>query len=130
MTILALLTTAMLFGGMILYSFGFAAFIFHALPPEQAGPVIRRAFPWFYLFVLAASVIAAGFALASDMVAAAALAAIALTTIYARQSLMPAINRATDAGDKARFRRLHGLSVAITLAHIAASGWALTRLSA
>lgn len=115
---------------MILYSFGFAAFIFHALPPEQAGPVIRRAFPWFYLFVLAASVIAAGFALASDMVAAGALAAIALTTIYARQSLMPAINRATDADDKARFRRLHGLSVAITLAHIAASGWVLTRLSA
>ena len=130
MTILALLTTALLFGGMILYSFGFAAFIFHALPPEQAGPVIRRAFPWFYLFVLAASAIAAGFALASDMAAAGALAAIALTTIYARQSLMPAINRATDSGDKARFRRLHGLSVAITLAHIAASGWVLTRLSA
>lgn len=130
MTILALLTTALLFGGMILYSFGFAAFIFHALPPEQAGPVIRRAFPWFYLFVLTASAIAAGFALASDVAAAGALAAIALTTIYARQSLMPAINRATDSGDKARFRRLHGLSVAITLAHIAASGWVLTRLSA
>lgn len=130
MSILALLTTALLFGGMALYAFGFAAFIFHVLPPEQAGPVIRRAFPWFYLFVLGASAIAAGFALASDTVSAGLLAAIALTAVYARQSLMPAINRATDSGDKARFRRLHGLSVAITLAHIAGSGWALTRLPA
>lgn len=130
MTILALLTTALLFGGMILYSFGFAAFIFTTLPAEQAGPVIRRAFPWFYLFVLAASAAAAAFAFAVDPVSAGALAAIAATTVYARQVLMPAINRATDSGDKARFKRLHGFSVLITLAHIAGAGWALTRFAA
>jgi hypothetical protein len=38
MTYLALLATALLFGGMVLYSFGFAAFLFSALPAEQAGP--------------------------------------------------------------------------------------------
>ena len=43
----ALLTTALLFGGMVLYSFGFAAFLFTALPPDVAGPSIRRAFPLF-----------------------------------------------------------------------------------
>ena len=32
MTTIALLTTALLFGGMVLYSFGFAAFLFTALP--------------------------------------------------------------------------------------------------
>jgi hypothetical protein len=33
----AILTTALLFGGMTLYSFGFAAFLFKALPASAAG---------------------------------------------------------------------------------------------
>jgi hypothetical protein len=32
---IALLTTALLFGGMVLYAFGFAAFVFTALPSPQ-----------------------------------------------------------------------------------------------
>ncbi len=34
---------------------------------------------------------------------------------------MPAINNATDQGQRARFARLHGLSVLVILAHIAAA---------
>ena len=45
MTTMALLVTALLFGGTVLYAFGFAAFRFSALPAEIAGPTIRRAFP-------------------------------------------------------------------------------------
>ena len=52
---------------------------------------------------------------------------IALTTIPNRQILMPAINRATDAGAKTRFKWLHGASVLVTLAHIGLAGYALTR---
>jgi hypothetical protein len=44
---------------MVLFSFGFAAFVFSALPIETAGPTIRRAFPYFYLFVIATSAVAA-----------------------------------------------------------------------
>ncbi len=47
MTTAALLVTALLFGGIILYSFGFAAFIFSALPADLAGRTLRRAFPTF-----------------------------------------------------------------------------------
>lgn len=125
----ALLLTALLFGGMVLYSFGFAAFVFTALPAETAGPLIRRAFPHFYLFVLASSVVAGALAWAGDGLSAATLAAIALTTVFARQALMPAINRATDSGDKRRFKLLHGLSVAITLAHILGAALVLLRLA-
>jgi hypothetical protein len=50
-----------------------------------------------------------------------------VTTVPTRQVLMPAINAATDAGDRARFNRLHGFSVVITLAHIAAVGYVLLR---
>lgn len=129
MTEIALLMTALLFGGMVLYSFGFAAFVFNALPPDTAGPLIRKAFPHFYLFVLASAVLAGGVSVFIDPLSAGILAAIAATTIYARQSLMPAINEATDSGNKSRFKWLHGFSVLITLSHIAAAAWVLLRLA-
>lgn len=103
MTTLALLSTALLFGGMVLYSFGFAAFLFTALPSETAGPTIRRAFPHFYLFVIAGAGLSAALLALSDPLGAAIMAAIALTTIPNRQILMPAINAATDTGNKRRF---------------------------
>ncbi|MEM9145843.1 MAG: DUF4149 domain-containing protein [Pseudomonadota bacterium] len=130
MTDIALIVTALLFGGTTLYSFGFAAFVFTALPAETAGPLIRRAFPLFYLFVLAVSALAAGLAAFGDAVAAGLLAAIAVTTIFAREILMPAINRATDSGDRRRFQVLHTLSVLITLAHIVMAAAALLRIAA
>jgi hypothetical protein len=126
----ALLATALLFGGMTLYSFGFAAFVFSALPAAAAGPLIRRAFPPFYLFVMLGAAACALLLAAIDGLSAGLMAAVAVTTLPTRQWLMPAINRATDAGDKLRFRRLHGLSVVITLAHIGAAGWVLARFLA
>lgn len=127
MTTIALLTTALLFGGMLLYAFGFAAFVFSALPPETAGPTIRRAFPHFYLFVMAAAAAAAALLWPKDQVSAALMIFVALTTLPSRQLLMPAINRATDAGAKSQFKMLHGLSVVITLAHIGIVGLVLSR---
>lgn len=127
MTTLALLSCALLFGGMVLYSFGFAAFLFTVLPAETAGPTIRRAFPHFYLFVIGGAALSAVFLWFLDPLGAAIMAAIALTTIPTRQILMPAINAATDAGDRRRFGLLHGLSVVITLIHIGAAAYVLHR---
>jgi hypothetical protein len=123
----ALIVAAILFGGMVLYSFGFAAFLFTSLPADDAGALLRRAFPHFYLWVIATAVIAALLQLGADPVSLGLLVAVALTTVPTRQLLMPAINAATDAGDRRRFNRLHGLSVVITLAHIAAVGYVLLR---
>lgn len=125
----ALLVTALMFGGTVLYAFGFAAFVFTALPADTAGPLIRRAFPHFYLFVIGTSAVAAAVVAFFDPVSAAILAAIAGSGVYARQSLMPAINRATDAGDKSRFKKLHGFSVVITLAHIAAAAVVIVKVA-
>lgn len=129
MTEVALLLTALLFGGMVLYSFGFAAFVFNALPADTAGPLIRKAFPHFYLFVLASAALSGGLAAFIDPLSALILGAIVITTVYARQSLMPAINKATDTDDKTRFKWLHGFSVLITLGHIGAAAWVLLRLA-
>ena len=123
----ALLVIALLFGGMILYSFGFAAFLFTALPPETAGPALRRAFPHFYLFVLVTAAAAAVLTWSLALPLSFALAAVAATVWPTRQLLMPAINRATDAGAKSTFKVLHGLSVVITLTHIGTVGWVLSQ---
>ena len=129
MLIPAILMTALLFGGMVLYSFGFAAFLFTALPADVAGPTIRRAFPMFYIFVLGTAAVAAALLWPADPLAAGLLALIAATVLPTRQILIPAINRATDIGAKGRFKVLHGLSVVITLAHIALAGYVLARFA-
>jgi hypothetical protein len=123
----ALLVTAVLFGGMALFSFGFAAFLFTALPVDLARLTIRKAFPHFYLFVICTAALASVLVGQRDLDAAGVMLGVAATTVPTRQILMPAINRATDTGDKRRFNRLHGLSVVITMLHLVGTGWVLTR---
>ncbi len=123
----AVLATAWLFGGMLLFAAGFAAFLFTALPIADARSLIRKAFPHFYLFVMALALLAAAASWPQDHISALLLAGIALTTLPTRQLLMPAINTATDEGRRKRFAQLHGLSVVVTLAHIAMAGTVLAR---
>ncbi len=125
--IAAALATACLFGGMLLFAGGFAAFLFSALPPAAARRLIRLAFPPFYLFVAGMAALAAALSWPLDPTAAGLLALIVLSTWPTRQLLMPAINAATDAGQRQRFLRLHALSVLITLAHILIAGLVLVR---
>jgi len=66
MKFLALLAASTLFGGMMLYSFGFAPLVFKTLAIDEAGRMLRRAFPWYYLFVLATAVVAATLLLSID----------------------------------------------------------------
>jgi hypothetical protein len=128
-TIAALLTTSLLFGGMTLYSFGFAPLVFSALPADVAGKLLRRAFPHYYLFVLITAV-AAGFALwPRDPLASGLMAATALIAVIARQILMPAINTARDTAAKSRFDKLHGLSVVLNMVQLAAVVAVLIRLA-
>ena len=126
----ALLTSSLLFGGMLLFAASFAAFLFKCLPPAEASALIRKAFPSFYIFVIITSVIAALLALMTSLFSASILALITLSTIPTRQILMPAINAATDAKLKQRFLVVHGLSVVITLVHIVAVGFVIVDLAA
>ena len=124
-------------GYLLLYeSFAFSLiYIFCKKYPNQVFGVIfilrikAAHFPWFYLFVLATSAFAAALAASGDPVSSGILAAIAVTTIFARQGLMPAINQATDCGAKRRFQVLHTASVLITIAHIIGAGFVILRLA-
>ena len=123
----SLLVVSLLFGGMLLFSAGFAAFLFRYLPPQDARMLIRKAFPLFYLFVIVVSGIATALCWRSDSFSAAWMAFVMLTTVAARQLLMPAINRATDLGYRKRFLWLHGFSVLLTLGHIVLAAVVLVR---
>jgi Domain of unknown function (DUF4149) len=127
--IAALLATSLLFGGMTLYSFGFAPMVFSALPVDVAGSLLRKAFPHYYLFVLTTAAAAAALLVQRDGVASALMAAIAAIAIIARQVLMPAINTARDSGAKSRFNQLHSLSVALNMLQLGAVVAVLVRLA-
>ncbi len=127
----ALLLVSTLFGGMMLYSFGFAPMVFRAMPAEEAGRFIRAVFPWYYLFVIAIASLGGAVLLLWNWRAAALMLAIALVAVYARQVLMPRINAARDerlqgsAQAKSRFGRLHGVSVALNFVQLIAAGYVL-----
>ncbi len=129
----ALLLVSTLFGGMMLYSFGFAPMVFSALPAEDAGRFIRAAFPWYYLFVIVTAGFSGAILLLSNSRSGALALAIAAAAIYARQVLMPRINAARDeqlqgnAEAKGRFGRLHGLSVVLNFVQLIAAGYVLYR---
>jgi len=128
MHIASFLVVSFLFGGMLLFSAGFAAFLFKHLAPADARMLIRKAFPSFYLFVILSSGLAAVLSFRIDAFTAAMMTLVMVTTIAARQLLMPAINQATDLGLKKRFLWLHGFSVVVTLGHIFLAAVVLTHM--
>jgi Domain of unknown function (DUF4149) len=129
MKIAALLSTALLFGGMTLYSFGFAPMVFSALKADVAGGLLRKAFTHYYLFVFVTAAASAGALSVLDGFSAALMFGTCLVAVVARQVLMPAINTARDSGAKSRFDRLHGISVALNMVQLAAVVWVLIRLA-
>ena len=114
----ALLAAALLFGGMAFFAAVLAPLVFTALPAGAAGPFIRRIFPVYYLWVIAAAAAGAVCLLPMRLPDALGLGIVAATTVWLRQGLMPRINMLSDAaqaGDAAaapRFARAHRLSVA------------------
>lgn len=128
MDIVTLLLSAVLFGGMTFFSFGFAPVLFKQLPVAQVRPLLRGTFPYYYLVIIVLSALCAAAAFMNSVIAAALLAVICLSTVYARQILMPQINAAADRDDEAAFKWLHGLSVIIQLVQLVLAGWALVLL--
>ncbi|AHM03946.1 hypothetical protein roselon_01564 [Roseibacterium elongatum DSM 19469] len=129
MDAIALLTAAVLLGGMVFFSFGFAPVLFAQLPMERVRPLLRGTFPFYYLAIVGLSAVAASLAAFVDLTAAGLFAGILFSTLYSRQILMHQINAATDRDDQPAFKRLHGLSVVIQLVQIGLAGWAVLLLS-
>lgn len=132
---IALVCIAMLFGGMAFFAACIAPLVFTRLPPEWAGRFIRGVFPVYYLWVLGTAAAGAVALMPVRPADAGALALVAGSTVWLRQSLMPRINALSDAaqaGDtaaKAAFDRAHRLSVAVNLAQMLVAVVVLVRFA-
>jgi hypothetical protein len=120
LNVIAAYADATLFGAMVFFAAGVAPVVFKALDPEAGGKFLRAVFPAYYLVVILSSGLAA-LVHYDQRVAAAAYAAVCVSTIWVRQSLVPAINRwrdaelAGDAAAAAKFNAGHRLSVIINV---------------
>lgn len=124
-------------GSMLFFAFAVAPTVFRSLPAEHAGSFLRALFPRYYLWGLAVALACTLAALLTGggIAMIAVSAAVLLLFVYARQFLMPAINRARDRdleGDtqaRKRFRALHLQSVLINALQLvlllAATAWLL-----
>jgi uncharacterized membrane protein len=127
--VLTQLAAAVWIGAIVFQSFIVAPLVFRRLEPDPAQTFLRAIFPRFFrLGVACGSLMLAGLAAAVMADSSAGVpswlfaAAAAMTAAAAwGLALIPGINAARDAGSAgaARFRRLHGLSVVLTLLNLA-----------
>ena len=107
---------------MIFYSFGIAINVHRTLDKENAGKLLRKLFPIYFLWGLFISILAEViFLLNAKQEQAFIMALIVIGYLYSRQILVPKINKSRDLaneGDersKKDFNSLHFQSVAINL---------------
>lgn len=135
MRFLSLLASATLLGGMMLFSFGFAPLVFKTLDVGEAGRMLRQAFPWYYLFVLAIAALGAALLFSVDQSSSLVMVTIASIALYTHQRLMPQINAARDQqalgtlDANKRFARLHGVAVFLNFLQLFGAGFVLFRFS-
>lgn len=120
--ILGAAAVAVLVGGMVFFPAVVAPSVFSALKPAEAGEFLRSMFPRYYLYMIVCSALAAALLYAVPVLSLT-MVAIALSTLWVRQRLMPSINDARDAGDKKAFDFKHRVSVAINMVQLAAAVW-------
>ena len=133
METVALFATALLLGGMVYFVAGLAPVVFKHLPGNVSGPFIRKVFPVYYLYVLAASAVAGLALLFVRTPDAVAMLIVAGVTVWLRQGLMWQINRWSDAaqaGDaeaRVKFHRGHRFSVIVNVLQMVVAAVVLAR---
>jgi len=125
LTLIALYALSLMLGGMVFFAAVATPVAFRRLEKEQARHYIRGVFPVYYLWVLATSGVAAVALFPLDRWAFLVLAICAALAVWMRQGVMLRIREADEAGDQARFRRLHRLSVIVNLLQMVAAAGVL-----
>jgi hypothetical protein len=108
-------------GSVVFFSFVVAPTVHEVFERPEAARLLRRLFPRYYLFGAACGLVAVGAALVvrNDLRLTAPLVIAAVLSLYARQVLTPALERARNGDDDARFARLHASSVRLNLIALA-----------
>ena len=117
--IMGVISVATLFGSMAFFSCVIAPLVFIELDAEIAGRFIRRLFPWYYVVIVALSLLATISFAFTNQISAVIMGLVFVGACISREVLMPRINRRrdemiqgnSDAEDS--FNRLHRASVLI-----------------
>ena len=125
MEILVKLLVSFLFGGMSLFSFGFAIALLKQMELPEARKIIRSTFPMYYKLVITVSAISTFISAPVNTFICLSMAGISVSTMYARQILMHQINAATDSKNTKLFKKLHSVSVVIQLIQISLLGYGI-----
>ena len=111
-----------LLGIMIFYSFGIAINVHRTLDKENAGKLLRKLFPIYFLWGIVISITAEIIYLLEGLnTQAFIMAIIVIGYLYSRQTLVPKLNKnrdlANEGDEKSKkiFNSLHFQSVAINL---------------
>ncbi len=108
---LSLFLVSAMIGIMVFFTIAVAPTVFKVLPQEWASRYVRNFFPKYYAFLGAVSIIASFLATNTfSMVLLVICAALFFISLWV---LTPAINRASDQGEKKKFGILHGASVVV-----------------
>lgn len=123
---LATFFSSILLGCMLFFTTIVAPSIFKSLDDDAALKFTRYVFPKYYLWGIAVSALAAGFALAARTYTCILLSIIFLGFVYGRQILRAKMTHAKDqwlasdsAQDKSRYKSLHKRSIIINASQMA-----------
>lgn len=106
-------------GAIVFHSAVVAPVTFRSLPADLAGRFLRTLFPKFFVFGLLCGGVMLAAALLGGVGNAVVILTAAMLILQAvALAMVPAINRARDAGEagRAAFGRLHGINVLLTVA--------------
>lgn len=128
--VVSLTLTALLFGGMTSFAFFFTPMVFRYTEREDAAEFLRRVFP---VYDRLGSFVAIGAALplfpGRYSFEVGTLLAVAATFLFAARVILPAVNKARDAGNDRRFKIWHKFSVLLHTAQMIAVLVVLVRLA-
>ena len=103
--------------GMIIFQAGVVApALFKNLPAEQAGPFLRAAFPKLFgiAFLLGCVALTLSF-IGNEGTTSKIVFLVTIVSMAICYLLIPATNSAKDSGEEVTFKKLHSLSVILTL---------------
>ncbi len=129
--VLALIAVAAQFGGMGFFAFLFTPLVFRFSERGDAAAFLRQVFPVYHRVMAALAIVPALLLMPGQSygVEVVTMLAVAAAFLFAARFLVPAANRARDAGDDARFKTVHRVSVILHMLQWAAVTVILIRLA-
>jgi len=129
--VLALVAVAAQFGGMGFFAFLFTPLVFRYTEREDASKFLRQVFPVYYrvnagLAIVPALLLAPGQSYVVELVT---MLSVAATFLFSARFIVPAANRAREAGNDGKFKAVHRFSVFLHMAQWIAVTVILLRLA-